>query len=118
MANADIIGSDANKCYEDKEYDFSAKAVKAGSTQSYSHTFFEQAGSGNKYLADKSGFLLTDDKGVGVPFMPQAGSSLFGAQSFEGLDSWFSNVSYIGAFDTNDSWLDGWTNFDPQNAQY
>ena len=117
VANADILGSDANKCYEDKEYDFSKKAVKADSKQSYSHTFFE-AQTGNHYFADKSSFLLTDGKGVGVPFMPQTGSNLFGAQNFSGLDSWFDQVTYIGAFNANDNWLDGWTCFDPQNAQY
>lgn len=117
IANADILGSDANKCYEDKEYDYKNKAVKADSKQSYSHTFFEKQ-AGNRYLADKSSLLLTDGKGVGVPFMPQTGSALFGAQSFTGLDSWFTQVTYIGAFTTNDNWLDGWTNFDPQNTAY
>ena len=117
MANADIIGSDANKCYEDKEYDFAAKAVKAESQQSYSHTFF-LAQPGNKYFADKSDFKLTDTKQVGVPFMPQSGSILFGAQNFDKLDSWFKVVNYIGAFDANDTWMDGWTNFDPQSTQY
>ena len=117
FANMDAIGTDANKCYEDKEYDFAAKSVKADSQQSYSHTFFE-AQKGNKYFVDKSQLMLTDGKGVGVPFMPQAGSSLFGAQAFDGLDSWFTAVNYIGAFDANDTWLDGWTNFDPQNTKY
>ena len=117
IANADILGSDANKCYEDKEYDYQNKSVKADSKQSYSHTFFEKQ-AGNRYLADKSSLLLTDGKGVGVLFMPQAGSALFGAQSFTGLDSWFTQVTYIGAFTTNDNWLDGWTNFDPQNTVY
>ena len=117
IANADILGSDANKCYEDKEYDYKNKAVKADSKQSYSHTFFEKQ-AGNRYLADKSSLLLTDGKGVGVLFMPQAGSALFGVQSFTGLDSWFTQVTYIGAFTTNDNWLDGWTNFDPQNTVY
>ena len=91
--------------------------MKADSKQTYSHTFFEKQ-AGNRYLADKSSLLLTDGKGVGVPFMPQAGSALFGAQSFTGLDSWFTQVTYIGAFTTNDNWLDGWTNFDPQNTVY
>ena len=118
IANADILGSDANKCYEDKEYDYKAKAVKADSKQSYSHTFFETAANNNRYFADKSALMLTDGKGVGVPFMPQTGSNLFGAQNFSGLDSWFDQVTYIGAFNANDNWLDGWTNFDPQNAQY
>ena len=118
IANADILGSDANKCYEDKEYDSKAKAVKADSKQSYSHTFFETAANNNRYFADKSALMLTDGKGVGVAFMPQTGSNLFGAQNFSGLDSWFDQVTYIGAFNANDNWLDGWTNFDPQNAQY
>ena len=118
IANADILGSDANKCYEDKEYDFTKKAVKSDSQQSYSHTFFETAANNNRYFADKSSLMLADGKGVGVPFMPQAGSSLFGAQNFSGLDSWFTPVTYIGAFNAADNWLDGWTNFDPQNAQY
>ncbi len=117
MANSDIIGSDANKSYEDKEYDFTAKAVKPESTQSFSHTFFLSEAS-NKYLADKSSLNLTDGKGVGVPFMPQAGSILFGAQNFTGLDSWFTTVTYVGAFNANDTWMDGWTNFDPQNTKY
>lgn len=118
IANADILGSDANKCYEDKEYDFTKKAVKSDSQQSYSHTFFETAANNNRYFADKSSLMLADGKGVGVPFMPQAGSSLFGAQNFSGLDSWFTPVTYIGAFNAADNWLDGWTCFDPQSAQY
>lgn len=118
IANADILGSDANKCYEDKEYDYKAKAVKADSQQSYSHTFFELPENNNRYFADKSSLMLTDGKGVGVAFMPQSGSSLFGAQNFSGLDSWFTPVTYIGAFNANDNWLDGWTNFDPQNTVY
>lgn len=27
-------------------------------------------------------------------------------------------VIYAGAFSTNDNWLRGWTEFDPQNANY
>lgn len=117
IANADIIGSDANKCYEDKEFDYTSKTVKEGSKQSLSHTFFE-AQPGNKYFSDKTAMMLADSKGVGVPFMPQAGSCLFNAQNFAGLDNWFAAVGYIGAFSADDTWLDGWTNFDPQNAKY
>lgn len=61
--------------------------------------------------------MLTTGKGITVPFMPEAGSPVFGAASFAGL-SGFTTVNYIGAFANNDSWLDGWTNFDPQNADY
>ena len=45
-------------------------------------------------------------------------TNTFGAQNFDDLDSWFDQVTYIGAFNAGDNWLDGWTNFDPQNANY
>ena len=32
------------------------------------------------------------------------------------LSSGFETVEYIGAFGTDDNWLDGWTNFDPNNT--
>ena len=34
------------------------------------------------------------------------------------LSSWFDKVTYVGAFNTNDNWLNGWTEFDPENAVY
>ena len=92
--------------------------VRLGAMLNLTFTLFETAANNNRYFADKSALMLTDGKGVGVPFMPQTGSNLFGAQSFSGLDSWFAQVTYIGAFDAGDNWLDGWTCFDPQNAQY
>ena len=48
---------------------------------------------------------------------PIAGSPLLGAASFAGWTG-FDTVSYIGAFDGSNNWMSGWTNFDPQNAQY
>lgn len=33
-------------------------------------------------------------------------------------DAFFSKVNYIGAFDLADNWMQSWTNFDPQNADY
>lgn len=92
--------------------------VRLGAMLNLTFTFFETAANNNRYFADKSALMLTDGKGVGVPFMPQTGSNLFGAQNFSGLDSWFAQVTYIGAFDAGDNWLDGWICFDPQNAQY
>lgn len=35
-----------------------------------------------------------------------------------GLAEGFDKVSYAGAFDTTDSWLEGWTNFDPNQTEY
>ncbi len=51
---------------------------------------------------------------------PSAGSPLLDAASFSDakLASGFTSVSYVGAFSEDDSWLNGWTEFDPQNAKY
>lgn len=116
FANMDVIGTDANKVYQDCLYDAVNKQVIDESEYSYSHTFF-LAQPGNKY-ADKSSLLLSDPVGAGSPFMPLAGSPLLSAASFDGVDSWFASVSYIGAFAAGDTWMDGWTNFDPQNTEY
>ena len=48
-----------------------------------------------------------------------AGCICITAASFD--DSKLSSmeqVNYIGAFDANNNWLEGWTEFDPQNADY
>ena len=52
--------------------------------------------------------------------MPASGSPLIDAASFDDilLGSWFDKVNYVGAFSANDTWLDGWTEFDPENADY
>lgn len=55
---------------------------------------------------------------------PIAGSPLLGKVSGtiftnpKVTDAFFTKVGYIGAFEANDSWMQGWTNFDPQNADY
>ena len=55
---------------------------------------------------------------------PTAGSPLLGAADFTDTflnDSFFDKVTYAGAFASDsdaDNWLKGWTNFDPQNADY
>lgn len=121
MANLDIVGSDANKLYEDvlvTGYDESKKPVKDVSQQSFSHTFFLEPQNGNRYMADRSQLMLTDALGVGSAFIPQAGSPLLSAAAFAGLDTWFDAVPYIGAFDAGNNWLAGWTCFDPQNMNY
>ena len=52
--------------------------------------------------------------------MPSAGSAVLTAADFSDalLASGFEKVGYIGAFAAADNWLDGWTEFDPQNAAY
>lgn len=117
FANMDVIGTDANKIYDDCLYDAVNKQVIDAAQPSYSHTFF-LAQPGNKYVDDKSSLMLTDPVGAGSPFMPQAGSPLLTAASFSGIGNWFTSVSYIGAVAAGDNWMDNWTNFDPQNTEY
>ena len=116
FAGMDAVGTDANKEYTDVlgiyETDASGKATfkKDDSQQSYSHTFFE-AQPGNKYFDTWTSLVGADG------YTPVAGSPLLGAASFSGWTG-FDTVSYIGAFDGSNNWMSGWTNFDPQNAQY
>jgi len=53
---------------------------------------------------------------------PMAGSPLLGAADFTDPllgDTFFTRVNYAGAFASDtDNWLEGWTNFDPQNTDY
>lgn len=57
--------------------------------------------------------------GLNVDFMPSAVSPLLNAASFDGVSStWFDKVNFIGAFSATDNWMNGWTNFDPENTAY
>ncbi|QHT65876.1 T9SS C-terminal target domain-containing protein [Rhodocytophaga rosea] len=48
-------------------------------------------------------------------FLPQSGSPLLSAGVT--LPAGFETAAFKGAFNTSD-WTEGWTNFDPQNAEY
>lgn len=117
FAGMGILGSDNNKYYGDHLYD---KATgKYDETQSsYSHSFF--LSEGNRQMTEAE-LKLADPKGAGQNYAPQAGSPLLSGAGFDGVSSSYLNTSvqYIGAFaGTSDTWMDGWTNFDPQNANY
>ncbi|MCI6554526.1 MAG: hypothetical protein MSA43_02535, partial [Prevotella sp.] len=118
FAGMDIIGSDANKIYDDVLYDAVNKTVIDANQKSYSNTFFYLEALKNKSYDDASALYLTDAYGVGSPFMPSAVSPLLNLASFEGEASWFDKVAYVGAFNATDNWLTGWTCFDPQNEKY
>ena len=113
FAGMDVTGSDANKCYEDvlvTGYDENSKPIYDKTQKSFSSTFFLSQ-SGNKALEGWSDILSEDG------YTPAAGSALLSAASFEGTDG-FTEVSYIGAVGQNDTWMEGWTEFDPENAEY
>ena len=119
FAGMTVVGSDANKIYDDVLYDAVNKQIIDAGQESYSSTFFK-AQKGNKVLTDVNELKFKDGRNIGVNYMPDADSPVLTAASFNDalLSSGFETVEYIGAFGTDDNWLDGWTNFDPNNTDY
>jgi hypothetical protein len=61
---------------------------------------------------------LVDPWSLTAPkFTLQNGSPAATGASFNGLPGWFTGTTYVGAFGSDD-WTTGWTNFDPNNADY
>ncbi len=103
FADMGVIGTDKNKEYADYLYDY-ATGTEDRSKVSYSHTFFFSEPT-NKEMAEAD-LNLIDPNGTGQNYCPSAMLS-------------DGKGGYIGAFrDASDNWLDGWTNFDPQNTIY
>lgn len=103
FAGMGVVGSDKNKEYVDYLYDYTSK-TEDRSKVSYSHTFFLSEPT-NQEMSEAA-LNLTDPKGTGQNYCPSVMLS-------------DGNGGFIGAFrDTSDNWLDGWTNFDPQNTIY
>ena len=110
FAGMDITGSDKNKSYEDKQAD--------GTTPSRSTLFFNSWGNHSVSAQDLLRSGAGSITGLNANFMPTAASPLCTGADFKGLDSWFTAVSYAGAFSPTDNWLKGWTNFDPNHTDY
>lgn len=122
FAGMDVVGSDANKIYKDSlvtGYNSNSQPIIDSTKPSFSSTFFK-AQSGNKYYDTISSLMLTGKQTTGADYMPLAGSPLLTTATFTNslLSSWFSKVAYIGAFAAGDTWMNGWTNFDPENTAY
>ncbi|MBC6991007.1 hypothetical protein [Hymenobacter sp. BT491] len=90
---------------------------------------------GNKRYATSDNVQLLNPFNLTAPsFLPRSASPIVAASattpptapadftSTKVTDAFFTKVSYIGAFSGSgtsaDNWLAGWTNFDPQNADY
>lgn len=117
FAGMGMLGADCNKATKDALYDYKTKTYDE-SKKSFSHDFF-LAQAGNKECSVEDLALAAADSKVGVPFIPAAGSPMLSAASFDdALLSGMKKVAYIGAFAEGDNWLNGWTEFDPQNANY
>lgn len=124
FAGMKILGSDANKLYQDAlvtGYDANGKPIIDDTQASFSSTFFAtQTGNRSFTTADDLNLTGASSK-VGVNYLPQAGSPLLGTASFTDskVSTGFDRVTYIGAFSgESDNWMSGWTNFDPQNTDY
>ncbi len=103
FAGMDAIGSDKNKEYNDYFYNY-ADGTENRDTYSFSHTFFLREPT-NKVTTENQ-LNLTDPVGLGQNYCPSTAIT-------------DNNGNYIGAFrDASDNWLEGWTNFDPQNTIY
>ena len=122
FAGMTILGSDANKLYKDNlvtgyETVDGKKTPKVDDTkESFSSTFFKTSGFNNatKTVAELNLTKAGSTK-ISANYLPAAGSPLMTA----GNSSLPGGASYIGAFSgPSDNWMEGWTNFDPQNATY
>lgn len=115
FAGMDLTGVDDNKGKKDvlvTGYNEKSKPIYDESKKSFSSTWFVKQ-SGNKVLPN------INDLGMQANgYMPTSGSALLTAAMFTNLDSFFTQVPYIGAFNVGDNWLNGWTNFDPNNTDY
>jgi len=93
-------------------------AVASGSTWDI-QTWF--AGNGNSLVTDNSGLGVADAFNLTAPdFLLTGGSVLASGAAFtesELNDPFFENVTYKGAFGT-ENWTAGWCNWDPQNTAY
>ena len=111
FAGMDAVGTDKNKQYNDLPYE-------EGKSYSFSHEYFLNQPS-NLVLEQCGDLLLTDARNVGAPYLPQAGSPVLNAAAWtDAALSSFDKVDYVGAFGTDDQWLEGWTNFDPNHTAY
>lgn len=117
LAGMTITGSDFNGVYVDQLWDAANNSVIDPQQESYSSTFFKSIAS-NNVVENVSDLNFTDANGVGANFMPTAGSPVLTAASFSNNKlSGFDVVEHVGAFGT-ENWLNGWTNFDPNNTDY
>ncbi len=118
FADMTFLGADCNKATQDALYDYSTKTYDA-TQNSFSHEFFLKEGNNNKECKSSDLKLTMPVANVGAAYMPESGSALLSAADFTHAKlSNMTAVSYIGAFAEGDTWLDGWTEFDPQNAKY
>lgn len=113
FAGMDIVGSDFNKVYKDNLYDYTSG--KTDDTKpSFSSTFFKEAANQNKIFDDWAAMQHSNLASI----IAAATKDATITASFDGLTG-FDVVNYVGCFSgSGDTWAQGWTEFDPENAAY
>ncbi|MEG1581022.1 MAG: hypothetical protein RR386_07160 [Bacteroidaceae bacterium] len=117
LASCHVVGSDRNKKYEDQFYNYTTAAYDPTRKSLSNQIFFQWKNT----ETTEATLSLTDPRGVGQNYCPTANSPLLSGASFPNITNGYLNttVNYIGAFSgINDTWMDGWTNFDPQHTAY
>ena len=103
------LASDANKKFGEDLGTFSA-------------AYFQTEALNNRTYGNISDLKLTQPNSLSSGFdcRPASGSPLLTGASFTDalVSEGFEKVNYIGAFSSDEDWTEGWTEFDPQNAQY
>ncbi|QMU26947.1 T9SS C-terminal target domain-containing protein [Adhaeribacter radiodurans] len=80
--------------------------------------FFNATGNNNSLIADYATLNLLNAFNQTAPnFLPAAGSVLLTTGATTGLDPFFENANYVGAFGTTD-WTAGWTNWNANEVEY
>ncbi|MEG1612004.1 MAG: hypothetical protein RR318_05255 [Alistipes sp.] len=120
FAGMTILGCDKNKAFVDGYTNNSS--TPSTTQESFSSAYFKQASLNNRLLTDISDLKLSQpiSTQLGADYRPTTGSPLLGTASFSNpmVASGFDKVTYVGAFAQGDTWLEEWTEFDPQNANY
>jgi hypothetical protein len=103
--------------FQDKQY-WSDNTVFDPESTNFTETYILRTDGGNQTFANLADLKLSDN------YYPASDSPLATGAGWTNtkVASWFDKINYRGAFapieNVNNSWMTGWTNFDPQNAKY
>lgn len=82
-------------------------------------TFMAAANANDTTISDIANLKFTTLNATTVDARPATGSPLLGKASFTSTKlAGLTNVTYVGALNTGDTWMDGWVELNPQNKAY
>lgn len=94
--------------------------VAGGADNTAFTTYMANPANMNRQLNEVADAMLQDAYNYSAPnFNPSAGSPLLTGAGFVNAKlTGFTPTTYVGAFGQNDTWAQGWTEFNPVNANY